>query len=178
LKTTVIKTLLTVTCAAIFAVSSFAQAGSEKLIGKWKGSLKMTMPKAQNGVGMSAPPASTLPQFTIEFAKNGTYKSTQDAPGRPVVKSEGKWTLKKNAVTMTTTTRDGKKVTGEMAKPRVLILEASGKVITFDVTRFATPSASRPAGQGGPGAGGNRPGGGGPGMPPGMKVTLSYSKVG
>jgi hypothetical protein len=137
--------LVSIMLCLVVGVSAMAQ----NIVGKWKGEVKMTMPKQMQ---QNAPNRS-MPKVDIEFKKDGTYISSQDAPNGQKRSSTGKWTLKGNVLTMTTTTVEGKPATGRMAEPRQMKVSVKGNTAVLDMSemmRASMPKSNRAGGAGGP----------------------------
>lgn len=123
-------------------LATFAFALAQGVNGVWKGKIsvdlsKVPAPKDENGKKMLEQVKTMLGKMkiTLNLKPNKTYSMT--ASGLPNAMkdqtSEGTWKQSGKSVTLTPTKENGKKPTGESAKPVTLTVSADGKKMSMAV---------------------------------------------
>ncbi len=116
----------------ILGVFSFALVATSfaDITGKWSG--KVTLETKDQKMAQQVKAQGAMPTVALEFKSDKTYKATQTGgPDKATHVSEGTWAVSGSSVTLTPKKRDGKAISGEMAKPKVYTLSKDGKSMTY-----------------------------------------------
>lgn len=117
---------------ATFALAATSLAGD--VTGKWKGKVTIEAEKAVMDK-IKASGGDSLPSVVIEFKANKTYTAMQTGgPDPKPHSSEGVWSQTGSKITVTPKKRDGRDVTGEMAKPKYYVVSKDGSTLSLDLT--------------------------------------------
>ncbi|HRI43556.1 MAG TPA: lipocalin family protein [Fimbriimonadaceae bacterium] len=125
---------------AVLAVFTFAMA--QDVSGAWKGKIsmdtsKIPAPKDEQGKKMLEQVKTMLGKMKITLNLNSNKTYAMKATGLPNSMkdqvSEGTWKQSGKSITLTPTKENGKKPTGESAKPVTLTLSADGKKMSMAV---------------------------------------------
>jgi hypothetical protein len=123
-------------------VATFAFALAQNVTGAWKGRIDIDMsklPAAKNEEGkkMMEQVKTMLGKMKITLTLNANKTYSMKATGLPNAMkdqtSEGTWKQRGKSVTLTPTKENGKKPTGESAKPVTLTVSADGKKMSMAV---------------------------------------------
>jgi hypothetical protein len=130
-----VRFLLVFTVLAVFTM-----ALAQNVTGAWKGKVsvdfsKFPAPKDDNGKKMIAQAKDMISKMSITLNLNANKTYEVVAAGLPGAEktqtSEGTWKQSGTSLTLTATKENGKKPTGNNAKPQTLTVSADGKKMTM-----------------------------------------------